>query len=661
MFNELKTQVQKRFEELTSSGQPLFYIDIDRDVIWEKYLSGFDADPVEKQGHNCNSCKSFLRQYAGIVSIQENKVQTIWDFFPEEVFAPSIENIRDYIVHRPITDVFVNPFVRLGTDKNVDSKDNTVVWHHFSLDLPKQYVHKSTDTIDSFRGNARDNKAVLKRSLDELTLEATDTALELIAQNSLYRGKEFEGLLTTFRNLQRVYKDTPAGLKDNFCWATSVTVGESVTRIRNTSIGTLLVNLSEGMDLDSAVTKFEAVVAPTNYKRPTSLVTPRMVEDAKAKINELGYLSALERRFATSSDLNINDVVFVDKSSSLTDVFEDMKKDATINPRSLSKTEEIDIGTFMASVLPHAKAVHVLLENSHLPNMMTLLTGQEPSLFKWDNPFSWAYTGGITDSIKERVKQAGGKVDGELRVSLSWHNFDDLDLHITEPRGHHIYYADKINPRTLGNLDVDMNAHVGTSRNAVENTVWPTPDKMEEGRYTVTVHNFSQRESTGIGFTVQIECRGEVFDLEFPKNPRNHEFQEIVQFDYSRRDGLKMVGEIKSNVATKEKWNLKTNRFHKVKHILGSPNCWNGVDHGNKHLFFILENCASDESTRPFFNEFLKEDLAPHRKFFEVLAGKLLVSPTTTQLAGVGFSETKRNHLYVRVDGAFQRTLKINF
>lgn len=355
--------------------------------------------------------------------------------------------------------------------------------------------------------------------------------------------------------------------------------------------------------------------------------------------------------------------MFIDKSTSLTDVFEDMKKDAVINPRTLSKTEEIGIGEFLSNVLPKTKALYVLLENSHLKNMMTLLTAQEeaPTLFKWNNPFSWAYTGGITDSIKERVKEAGGKVDGEVRVSLSWHNYDDLDLHVVEPSGNVIMFRNKMNSTTLGRLDVDMNAGGGQSRNAVENITWPTADRMGRGRYKVMVNNYFQRESIDSGYTVQIECRGEVYDIEFPKNPRTSEFHPICEFNYSQAKGLEMIGDVKSNVSSKEKWNLNTNRFHKVKQVLLSPNCWSGVDQGNKHHFFILENCASDEATRPFFNEFLKEELNAHRKFFEVLGGKLLISPTNRQLAGIGFSETQRNHLFVRVEGSFKRTLKINF
>ena len=659
MFTTLKSQVQARFKELVESGK-LFYIDIDRDEIWEKYLSGF-TDPIERQGHNCNCCKSFIRQYGGIVTIIQNRVYSIWEIRPDDLFAPSIKAMREYVLSRPVTDVFMNSFAKLGTDKNVDSKDSSVVWNHFSLELPRQYVAKA-DSIASKQGELRDNKNVLKRSLDELTIDAVQTVLELIGQNSLYRGKEFESMLSKFLLLQQEYAEVPVMLRDNYAWTTSSIVPQAISRIRNTSIGTLLVDLSSGLDLDTAVTKFEKVVAPTNYKRPTALVTPKMVDDAKKALAELGYMESLERRFAMPADLNINNMLFVDKSSSLADVFEDMKKDTTVNPRTLSKTEEIGIDTFLADVLPHAKALYVLLENSHLANMVSMLTAVNgaPTLFKWGNPFSWAYSGGIADSIKERVKEAGGKVDGELRVSLSWHNYDDLDLHVLEPGGKWICYSNKINGSTGGKLDVDMNAGHGQTRKPVENIVWPTSSKMGEGVYTVSVHNFIQRETTDVGFSVQIECRGEVFDFDFPNNPRNGSHQTIVTFKYNRQQGITMDAGAKHSLAEKEKWGLKTNRFHKVKNVMLSPNCWEGIK-GNKHHFFILENCASDEATRPFLNEYLKEDVAVHRKFFEVLGGKLLVSPTSSHLAGLGFSETQRNHMYVRVEGAFKRTLKINF
>lgn len=285
MFNKLKIQIQDRLKQLTATGH-LFYVEIDRDLIWEKYLSGF-ADPAERQGHNCNCCKSFLRQYAGIVAIADNKVLTLWDIAADELFAPSVKNVRDYILSRPVTDVYINAFAKCGTDKNLDSKDKNVVWNHFYIELPNAYVERNADNIASNQGAWRDNKNVLKRSLDELTIDAVNTVLELIAQNSLYRGKESEGILLEFQKLQKQYEKVPASLRDNYAWKTSRLVGQALTRIRNTAIGTLLVDLSAGVDLDEAVTKFERMVAPTNYKRPTALVTPRMVEDAKEKLNAL--------------------------------------------------------------------------------------------------------------------------------------------------------------------------------------------------------------------------------------------------------------------------------------------------------------------------------------------------------------------------------------
>jgi hypothetical protein len=83
---------------------------------------------------------------------------------------------------------------------------------------------------------------------------------------------------------------------------------------------------------------------------------------------------------------------------------------------------------------------------------------------------------------------------------------------------------------------------------------------------------------------------------------------------------------------------------------------------GNKHWFFILDGCVSDENTRPFYNEFLCQELAKDRKTTEILAGKIQVAPADgAELSGLGFSETLRNRIYAEVEGKFKRTIEIVF
>ncbi len=655
-FVSVKKQVQDKFDTLIKDQQALYTVQVDREKIWDLYLLGF-SDPIVRQGYNCNCCKSFLRQFAGIVTIKNNIMETMWDIDIDSTHEcyQAIQNIKKYIKSLPITDRFYNDYVNLGTNFNKTLEG--VTWNHFHVKLPKTFV-QNKDRIPSIQGEQRDNKTVLQRSLNELTIDATETILELIGQNSLYRGKEFEGLLTEFLKIQKEYKNVKGEvLKDNFCWVKSASISQALARIRNISIGTLLIDVSNGVNLDQAVGSFERVVAPSNYKRPNAIVTPKMVEEAKKKLEELGYMDSLERRFATPEDVDINNVLFVDKSTSITDVFKEMASDVTVNPKSLSKIEEVTIEDFILNVLPTSKKVEILFENNQTNNLVSLITASNKdskTMFKWDNSFSWSYTGGITDSMQEKVKQAGGSLEGLMRFSLKWNengkDICDLDIHCDSPVGK-IFYGNKRHGYNDGFLDVDM---IRPKDIGIENVIFK---QVKKGEYHFSVNNFDNNRHTG--FQCQLEVNGEIYDFTYPKHSTG--FIEIVKVFY---DGVTFkvtpLLDAKSQVVSKEVWGIKTNQFVKVKEILNSPNYWtNNV--GNKHYIFALENCVSDESPRPFFNEFLQEDLLKEKRVFETMAGKLQVSPNPNQISGLGFSETKHQNVIVRVTGNFSRNLKIKF
>lgn len=666
MFLELKKAVQDRFDSMIKNQTKLFTVTVDRDLIWDLYLNGFTEEV--RQHHNCNCCKSFLRQFSGIIAIKDGRKICMWpDSVPDEYFQ-SILNIKDYIMSLPIDNIFLNDYANLGTDKNIQrletesGKPLDIIWNHFHVKLPNQFVHKGSTSIESIQGTARDNKNVLQRSLEEFSQDSIETILELISQNSLYRGKEFEGMLQEFLKVKKVY-DAYIN-KENFCWSKSAELSQAICRIRNTSIGTLLVNLNEGMELDAAVSAFERVVAPINYKRPTAITTPKMVAEAKKRLLELGLMDSLDRRFANQTDVPIEEILFTDRSSNTTDVFSEMSKDSPVNPKTLSKVEEITIEKFIADVLPNSKGLEVLLENGHLNNMVSLLTSVNPdssSMFKWNNPFSWSYTGGITDSMKERVKAAGGKVDGVLRFSIEWNedgkSICDFDAHAHEPNNTHIYFSSQYKgsgryTTMTGNLDVDM---IRPSGIGVENITWADKSKMKYGEYRFRIHNYDGRFNTG--FKAQVEFDGQIFDFAKSGNVQGYTDVAVVTYD---KNGFSIKSNLSNEVKliTKKQWNLNTNQFHKVKLLMLSPNHWQQKT-GNKHYMFFLEGCISDESPRPFYNEFLTEELMRERKVFEVLAGKLKVEPATNQLSGIGFSETQPNHIYIRVEGSFKRVLKI--
>lgn len=666
-FITFKQAVAKQFDMMAKHD--LFTTKVEKDDLWATYLNSFPegSNPIYKTRteHDCTCCKQFIRNIGNVVAIIDGKVVSIWDVTVNDPNYQTVTNFMSALVKSyPIDNAFLSPERVAGTDKNLqDTLDGIKTWNHFFVNIPAAYVCKD---MGPKLGESRATHDVMLRSMVEITVDAVDTVLELIAQNSLYRGDEHKFAVEEFKKTRQAYKDDLSTLDlDLFVWSKVKTLPQSVSRIKNTAIGTLLSDLSEGVELDRAVASFEAKVAPQNYKRPTAPVTKAMIDSAKKKIEELGLVSALERRYATINDITINNILFANRDARQAisgDVFDTLITKSE-KPK-LDKVEYVGIEVFLEHIMPKAESIEIMMDNSHTGNLVSLIAPVDPTalgMFKWDNRFSWSYNGEMADSIKERVKQAGGNVTGELCCRLAWDYTDDLDFHMHEPNGGHIYFSTRRETsRCGGRLDVDANGGSGMMANPVENIFYEKLSTMKEGVYTLKVHNYNRR-SLGVGFTVEVDILGTIHTMQFDKVVSTGKYIEVAKLKYSKAKGLEIIESLPSTQSVKEVWGVSTNTFQKVNVVMMSPNFWDGHGVGNKHYFFMLDGCLNDGKARGFFNEFLKPDLDAHRKVIEMVGSKMKTEESSQQLSGLGFSSTQRNSLLCRVKGSFTRTINILF
>ena len=689
MFKDFVKAIQKNLQQMSKDSSKLFTVNVDTEELYNLYLDSFPAGTNEiyreRREYDCSCCRHFIRDVGNVVSIKNGELHTIWGINPvsDDKYNVVAAALDAYVKQKAVSGVLLKKEKRIGTPENREMLPTGKInkYEHFFVDLPEICIFKECygHTLEGDLSQFRDVRNVFKRSLDEISKESVDTVLELIAQNSLYKGAEWKKQLTEFKNYQKEYKRLTDEQKELWTWEKSIVAGAVIGKIRNHSIGTLLVNISEGMDLDLAVRKYEQIVAPVNYKRPKAIFTKKMLEDAKKTITELGYMDSLQRRFATLDDITVNNILFSNKDAAkritgAMDLFDEMEQDVAIDPKRFSKVEEISVEDFIKNVLPVAKELEVYLENKHIQNMVSLIAPEvadAKTMFKWNNGMSWAYTGNITDSdIKENVKAAGGSVTGIVRFSIQWNDGNgkdnsDLDAHCLEPQGgDHIYFSHKISRYTGGELDIDITDPIYQCKSnggvAVENITYPSKERMKPGTYKFYVNQYSFRNSQG--FKAEIEVNGEIHSYEYNTPVRGN--VDVAEVILDQSGNFKVVDKLPGNCATisKDVWGIKTLQFTPVSVVCYSPNYWDeqkGI--GHQHLFFMLKDCINPEEPNGYYNEFLKPELEQHRRVFETLGAKAHVKDVDDQLSGVGFSLTKRNDLIIKVKGATERVVKVKF
>jgi hypothetical protein len=654
-FHDFALRINAQYQQM--SRGTLFITCADKGEVWNQYLKAFPegTNPIYRTNteHDCSCCRNFIKNIGRLVSIQNNRTVSVWDApdlsYPYNVVASTMAS---FVKGHEIKSVFRTKEREFGDMTTYQQGESGLTnWNHLWGVINTEHRAMVPATLMSL---ANSTAAVLKRGLEEINNKSLETILDLIENNTIYRGAEFKNTVVGFFGLKTKY-----GVADNkhlFHWAHFKTPH---ARFRNTAIGTLAQDLSAGVDVEKAVHKYEAMVAPQNYKRPTALITQGMIDQATKTIQELGFEPALHRRLATIHDISVNNVLYVDNDvrGQMKDGIEGLlMKHAKIAAPVMSKAVQITGGDFLKNVLPRAHYIELFLENKHLNNFVNLTTSHFEEcdanlLFKWSNNFAWSYDGDVTDSIKERVKRAGGSVEGDVCCRLSWDYTDDLDFHMQEPwhRGMHIYFR---NVRKLslngGMLDLDANGCDGMKDEPCENIFYKDKHGMRPGKYELSVHNYIARhQGKKQGFEVEIELNGETHQFVYDMRIRGTETIQIASIEVTDSHELILhpILPVTGRSATKEKWGLKTQQLIPVEAITWSPNFWNDDRTGNLHWFFFLADCKNPNQARSLYNEFLNPALEKHRKVFEVLGAKLRCPVADDQLAGVGFSSTRKDKM----------------
>lgn len=323
-FMKFKEAIARNFEEMSKDATHLFEVDLDKDELWNTYLNSFPVgtNPIyrERTVHDCSCCRQFIKNIGSVVSIKDHKIHTIWDVnIGDDVYQTVCDILAGLVRRHTIKDIYFSPQKKIGCDFNYeDMYERVHRWDHLYLELPDKFVIKDSLELNRRKAELRDTVHVLRRSMIDVDMDAIDNVLELINDNTLYKGAEWKAALQEFKKYKEGYETLDVGFNGTdatsrrmlYCWEKGVNVGPVIGRTRNHSIGVLLMDISDGLELEEAVKKYERIVAPANYKRPKAIFTKKMLDDAKKKITELGYLDSLQRRFATLDDITINNVLF---------------------------------------------------------------------------------------------------------------------------------------------------------------------------------------------------------------------------------------------------------------------------------------------------------------------------------------------------------------
>lgn len=658
-YSEFEEGLKISFNKAISGGKKLFKTNVEN--LYEIYINNLPER--SRQHYTCHACRHFINRFGGLVTIDEDGVMdsVMWDEQnTPPFFVQAVSALKQVVLNSKVNGVFIPDSKILGTPR-------TGEWTHLSVDLPKEMIHRTVlKNAYQTMAEKREDFRMLTNALLDYSVDTVNQALVLLQSETLYRSQRVLGVAEWFKTLQNKWNNThTSDQKTNLVWLAVATAPAGFCHIRSSMIGTLLDDIKEGMSARVVAARFAEKMNPSNYMRSQSAPSANAIMEAEKIVEKLGIANSLQRRYATYEEIptflwqNCGEAKAVQQQPS--GVFGHLvpkKQSASVMnlPTKVMTWEK-----FQRTVLPTAENIEVLIDNSS--RFMALVTSVDETaenILQWDNTFSWYYHGGIDGEIRRRVEEAGGRYENnEIRVSLIWEGYTDLDLHCITPKGEHIYYGHK-NDTCRGYLDVDANGGRAQTLTPVENIRWA--NNAPEGRYRFYVHNYQERGKGTTPYKVELEVNGQIYAFNGVASSTGYK-EDVFVFDYLRgkQPTIKSASD-----SSYDSWGVQTNSFVKVKGITTSPNLWceKPIPQSGTHIFFLLEGVkdTSEGKGRGFFNETLKSELREIRKTLEAYTANTPIQGADEATGcGVGYMKDNEWNLTVKVtSGNVAQVIKID-
>lgn len=381
-FHGFCARMTERVQAAEAAGKPFFRTDADPAKLWEIYLSGF-PDAYAKQYATCLADEQFIRNYGGLVTLEDGATKPLlWS--PVETYTGnSVQALRYYVEKAKITGVFIPFTVTLGRPVVND------IWRNMHVSLSKAVLSEAGASAEE--GRIKAERALVMQTLAEFQQSHFATFRALLATGAFTAPERFIPIADWWLGLYQ-------NRTHNNIWNAVANVAPAWTHVKNSTMGACLYMLMEGKPAEEVKAFYNHAMDPQRHQRPVAPPTLGNIQVAEKKVADMGIEPSLLRRHALLDEIP----EWRWKPKVMTPaigggVFDHLKAPKNVPSSLLLNAGVITLEKFLNTVLPAADAIHVVRQyQMQLGAIVTAVDPNAPPILQWDrpeqrNPFS-SYT-----------------------------------------------------------------------------------------------------------------------------------------------------------------------------------------------------------------------------------------------------------------------------